>query len=569
MLVLTLAGCIAPQSSVAPRGEGQGPTTGAPAAPKVIVAAVSNEINGFAPIGLTTSTGNMVDYVEIPSNGLVTSDAAGHAIPQLASALPSLDNGSIRLLDDGRMTTVYTLRPNVTWQDGAPFTAADVAFGFKVHANPEIPFNDRTAVASMESVEAIDPATVLITWKSPSYLADSLGLGILLPLPAHILEADFSAGDMQKFQNLPYWTTAYVHAGPFRLTHFEPGAEADFQAYDGYFLGRPKVDGIIIKQLLDRNAIVAALLKGDVQLTVEMFDGDTANNLADRWAVDGGGKVYTAPGGASFIDFQFSPQYVSPQEILDPRIRRALFYSLDRRALTDLAWSGRVAPGAEALSILGTGDRLYPYVRDMYASMANDPTKAAEMFADAGWTRGPDGILVDAQGRPLEIGLQGTREAWASAAADMWKRAGVDMNLHIVTAAEARDREFQQAFPSADFGGSGAGDRIFQRIDPYGVPSKANGFAGQNRGHWSNPQMAPLVDRYRGALAEADQGSAMHDIAQLVGDDLPLLNLSYIPVFGTVRTEVHALDDMAGAQTGIGSPFGSYSRNAYLWELTG
>src|SRR5581483_1515988 len=99
-------------------------------------------------------------------------------------------------------------------------------------------------------------------------------------------------------------------------------------------------------------------------------------------------------------------------------IRRALFYSLDRAALTDLAWSGRPMDGAQAFSILGTGDHLYPYVKDMFRDMANDPTKAAQSFADAGWTRGSDGILTNDQGQRLQIQLQGTRENWASAAVD-------------------------------------------------------------------------------------------------------------------------------------------------------
>ena len=60
--------------------------------------------------------------------------------------------------------------------------------------------------------------------------------------------------------NLPYWTTEYVHAGPFKLTQFVPGTELVLDAYDGYSLGRPKVDRIVVKQFGDENAAYASVL---------------------------------------------------------------------------------------------------------------------------------------------------------------------------------------------------------------------------------------------------------------------------------------------------------------------
>jgi ABC-type transport system substrate-binding protein len=202
----------------------------------------------------------------------------------------------------------------------------------------------------------------------------------------------------------------------------------------------------------------------------------------------------------------------------------------------------------------------------MYVALANDPNRAAQSFAEAGWIRGSDGLLTNSQGRHLEIVLSGTRERWAAAAVDMWKRAGVDAGLHVTTAAESRDREYQQAYPAADFGGSSNGDRIFQRLDPNNVPTERNGFNGNNRGHYLNPRLSTLIDQYRSSIAEADRGNLMRQITELVGDELPLLNMSYIPIFGTVRREVRALQDLSGGNSGIGSYFGSYTRNAHLWE---
>jgi peptide/nickel transport system substrate-binding protein len=48
--------------------------------------------------------------------------------PRLAAELATLENGRWQILPDGRMTTTWKLRPNLTWHDGAPLTSDDIAF---------------------------------------------------------------------------------------------------------------------------------------------------------------------------------------------------------------------------------------------------------------------------------------------------------------------------------------------------------------------------------------------------------------------------------------------------------
>src|SRR5207302_1305707 len=77
------------------------------------------------------------------------------------------------------------------------------------------PEAERVAISRIEAVEPIDAHTVLIRWNGPFYLADALVHRSLVPLPAHILQAAYEAGDKQRFETLPYWTSEYVHAGAF------------------------------------------------------------------------------------------------------------------------------------------------------------------------------------------------------------------------------------------------------------------------------------------------------------------------------------------------------------------
>jgi ABC-type transport system substrate-binding protein len=91
-------------------------------------------------MGATTTSGGWQSLNEIHSNGLVTSDThSRRPIPRLAAKLPSLEDGSISVLPNGRMRVTYTLRTDVTWQDGAPFTAQDLVFTHTFNADSTLP----------------------------------------------------------------------------------------------------------------------------------------------------------------------------------------------------------------------------------------------------------------------------------------------------------------------------------------------------------------------------------------------------------------------------------------------
>ena len=58
--------------------------------------------------------------------------------PQLAEAVPSLENGLWRLLPDGRMETTWKLREGARWHDGVPLTSEDLLFSLQVGRDPEM-----------------------------------------------------------------------------------------------------------------------------------------------------------------------------------------------------------------------------------------------------------------------------------------------------------------------------------------------------------------------------------------------------------------------------------------------
>ena len=276
---------------------------GAPAQPsgrkKVLNLGLRTIIDGFSISAAATLAGGGLGYVEIHSQAIFTADrTTGRPIPRLLAEQPSLDNGGLRLTDDGRMVATYRLRRDVRWADGAPFTANDLMFTFNLTRDRSLPIVDPGPSELMESASAPDDYTFVLTWREPYYMADAIGLTPFWPLPAHLLESDYSTmvgeqKDVQAFMARPYWTSEYVHIGPFKLVEMVQGVEATFDAVDHYFLGRPKVDRIVVKQFGDPNTLLANILSGNLDLTTDnALPIEQGAQLKESWGGDGGSVWY-------------------------------------------------------------------------------------------------------------------------------------------------------------------------------------------------------------------------------------------------------------------------------------
>src|SRR5262249_39697548 len=148
-----------------------------------------------------------------------------------------LNTDSWRVFPDGRMQTTYRLKPNLTFHDGAPLSAEDFAFAFRVYATEELGQAQSIPNTHMEDVQAPDAGTVVITWKRLYPGASAIGSSyggtgrIFQALPRHILEQSFSQGQPEAFMSHPFWAGDYVGLGPFRLDRWEPGAFIEGSAF--------------------------------------------------------------------------------------------------------------------------------------------------------------------------------------------------------------------------------------------------------------------------------------------------------------------------------------------------
>ena len=292
LLTVLLSACATPPARP---GGAPGSTEGStPAAPKRIVAA----IRGTTPIlyrklavGASYSG---LNYVErLVNAGLVTVDTQGALQPQLAEAVPTVDNGLWKVFPDGRMETTWKIKSTARWHDGMPLTAEDIVFTATVEQDKSLAWpNPNPAYDAIERVDAPDPHTVTIAWKQPFVEADLMfaptpsgGNQRALPLPRHLLERAY-VEDHTKFLELPYWGPELMASGPFKLRQMVPDERLLLAANDQYVLGRPKIDEIDLRMIPDSNTLIANIMAGQIDVTVDerAVSFEEARQLRDQWS---------------------------------------------------------------------------------------------------------------------------------------------------------------------------------------------------------------------------------------------------------------------------------------------
>ena len=86
--------------------------------------------------------------------------------------MPSLENGLWKLLPDGTMATTWKIRPGAMWHDGVPITADDLVFTTKLDQDRNMLWPIHPIYAYVQAIEAPDPRTLTVRWKSTYILAD-------------------------------------------------------------------------------------------------------------------------------------------------------------------------------------------------------------------------------------------------------------------------------------------------------------------------------------------------------------------------------------------------------------
>jgi peptide/nickel transport system substrate-binding protein len=459
---------------------------------------------------------------------LTVYDQQGNLVPRLAEKLPSLQDGDLKTFPDGHMEVTWKLRSGATWHDGTPLQAEDFALGFQVLSDGEVPASRPGWARLVAEVQTPDPRTLVVLWREPSFLAGGNGASDIPPMPAHLLADLYRSGDRQTFINSPYWTTEFVGLGPYKLAQWQRGAFIEGAAFDGFVLGRPKIDRIILSYVGDVNAIVAGVLSSDIEMVPmgARLDASQLVAIQDGWGTSGGSTLLV-PFGIRTIWLQFK-EPAAPW-VRDVRVRRALAHSTDRQGMSDALQYGLTPPADTFVSL---EDGAYRALQNKgFARYPFDPARARALFADAGWSAGAEGLLRDTSARALmmEVGAtaQGGNVQEIETVSAQWRAAGVDAHPAPIPPQAAnideRKATVQGGFmwpwtPNLDSP---------QNLTAAQIPTERTSWKGRNYTGYSNPVYEDLYHRFTGTLDVAERQSVVADMMTLVADEVPVIPVYY------------------------------------------
>jgi peptide/nickel transport system substrate-binding protein len=556
ILLISLVGCAPSAPAPSPTGASASGAAQAPvqpqrpATPKRLTLAIISEPVGFN-LAIETQRLSVTQaglaYFLFP--GLTVQDHREALHATVGEAVPSIENGLWKLLPDGRMETTHPIRAGAKWHDGTPLTGEDLAFTISVLQDRELPQFRQLGIDLIERVEARD-RTAVVTWKQPFVDADAL-FGMIgnssrsNPLPKHLLQ-DAYLSNKAGFTELRYWSEEFVGIGPYRLKEWVRGSHLTLVAFDGYPLGRPKIDEIDVRFIPDPNTMIANMMSGAVHMPYGSIVGmDQAVPVSEQWR---DGKVVMDTSGWVVA----YPQMIDPEPriVLNVQFRRALLYAVDRQQLVDTLMQGQVKI---ADNVFSPGTAEYEATQGGIVRYEYDPARASRMLAELGYTRSADGTLRDAGGQPLhlEVRAYAQRDIHQKAMfplVDYWKQVGVGAESVALPATRAQDAQEQATFPSFLVLRQGNGlDRLVALHSAQARVPERN-YQGTNNGRYRNPELDALIDRFQATIPMTERMQAATQIVRHFNEQLPVLPLFYdaLPLFVHGKlTNVHAQSNMA------------------------
>lgn len=556
LLVLLLSAACAPgRTEPTAQGGSQGPSE-APRPERTMVIAVRVEPATVAARPLTSAAVAVKASARLFNASLDLIDERNVSRPYLAEALPQLNSDSWRVFPDGRMETSYRLKPNVTWHDGVPLSAADFVLAWRVYGTPELGAATAAPVSLMEEVVAPDDRTLIIRWRRPYPQAGVLqATGTLTHFPAiprHVMEAPYEAAEWEAFAAHPYWTREYIGLGPYRLERWEPGASIEGVAFPGHVGGRPKIERIRLIFTPDSNTALANMLSGNIHVAVDnALFFQQAVTAKREWAPSSGGSVLYTTDLYRATYFQFRPEMVSPRALGDVRVRRALAHALDKQILNDTLYEG---DGIMTETILPPAVDYHPVIDRAISKYPHDLRRTEQLMSEAGFAKGPDGTYASAaDGRlafELKVNASPLYENERSIMASAWRQAGFDVQEAALPAAQAQDGQARATFPGLYAFSTGLGESALPNFTTALTPRPDNRWFGNNRGAWANADYDRLSDAFNSTLDRDQRIQQMAQMTKILSEELPAISLYYdlgiVAHLASVRGPVQVGPDTSG-----------------------
>lgn len=325
---------------------------------------------------------------QIILHGFTTYGNSSDACP----AQPGLAR-SWEVSEDG-MTWTINLFEGLTYSDGTPITADTIKeFMDFQSSNPALAawFIES---ANLESVEVIDDLTLKYTTAVPMINSPDSVWAVWFMHPPHLW-----AG-LDEVEVFTYDFYPPVGAGPYVLTEHVPGSYMIFDAREEYHLGKPPIDRVVYRIYTNADALVSALITGEIDLTTPLLPPESVQALENISNITLEKKF---PGDTYDLVFNMAEYGTGHPAVKDGNVRLAIDYAIDKQQLVDIALLGE---GIVCPTNWACGPNFEGKLNPDLEVIPYDPIEAGRILDEAGYldTDG-DGIRETPDGLPMEFGL--------------------------------------------------------------------------------------------------------------------------------------------------------------------
>lgn len=440
-------------------------------------------------------------------------------------------------LSPDALTYTLSLRRDVRFSDGTPFTSADVLFSARALYDPAVksPLAVATQIGGKPLVfRAPDPFTVTVTLPAP--FMPGLRLLENLPiLPRHKLEAALDAGTFRDAWRVGTPLGDIAGLGPFVLAEHVSGQRLVFNRNPHYWrrdpdgVPLPYLDGITVVIVADQNAEALRMGAGEIDV---MSNGDIRpeDYATFKRAADAGRLELRDVGvglDPNLLWFNLTDTARSRLEWLhDVRARRAISHAVNRQTMIGTVYLGAAVP------IFGP---VTPGNRKWYSGTvpeySYDTDRARALLAEAGLTDADgDGVLNDRAGKPARITLltqagHTLRERSASVIQEHLRAVGIAIDIVPLDQSTLGQRWMEGNYDSIYFGVQASSADPALNLDFW---------LSRGTYHFWNPaQPAPatpwegqideLMQRQAAAPTLAERQQLFAEVQRILGEHVPAI----------------------------------------------
>lgn len=477
-------------------------------------------------------------------NGLLKVDDKLQIVPDLATYDVS---------DDG-LTYTFHLKDGVTWHDGQPLTADDVAFTFQAILSPkyqgvrasdydhlvgasellqkysdiDAQVNDKkidqaTADQQKEAafqeflqgdgIKVLDDHT--IQFKLSGAFAPFLANMTMGIIPKHVFNGDYAAaGDMKNGFGLAADGLKPIGTGPYEFVEWAHGDHITVKRNPNYFDSgpdgkRPYIDQIVYRIIPDQNTIEAALESGDIDMGgIQPQSFDHMKQVESINVLEYPTLSYT------WMAFQLKNPLFS-----DVRVRQAICYAIDKESMVK-----NIELGHGQVAWTHGSPASWEYNPDV-PKCEYDPAKAKDLLAQAGWSDTDGDGILDKGGQKFSFVIETNtgnkvREQAATLIQANLKAVGIDAQPKLVDFSTL----VQELLAKAEKDAVILGWQLGVDPDSWSIWGTDQDF---NFVNYSNPQVDEWLKEARTATDQATRKDLYGKVEVQLAEDQPYVFLFY------------------------------------------